>query len=141
MPDFTFEAVTKDNVVESGQIAAASAAAALTELESRGLTVHSLQQVEREGPKSDASPRLLQPIHQLAKRPNALLDPRLVFLMDHSVLPRRPISHMLRICLRSQPLLLHGMGRRLPGSVEDHLHRLRKSPGRKLFQFQRDRGL
>ncbi len=56
MPDFKFEAVTKDNEAQTGQITAASAAAALAELESRGLTVHSLQQVEREGPKPDAAP-------------------------------------------------------------------------------------
>ena len=56
MPDFKFEAVTKDNEAESGQITAASAAAALAELESRGLTVHALQQVEREEPKPDAAP-------------------------------------------------------------------------------------
>jgi type II secretory pathway component PulF len=55
MPDFKFEAVTKDNETQTGQITAASAAAALAELESRGLTVHSLQQVEREEPKSDAA--------------------------------------------------------------------------------------
>ncbi len=56
MPDFKFEAVTKDNEAESGQITAASAAEALTALESRGLTVHSLQQVEHKEPKSDAAP-------------------------------------------------------------------------------------
>ncbi len=58
MPDFIFEAVTKDNEAEIGQIAAASAAAALAELESRGLTVRSLQQVEHEEAASDASPSL-----------------------------------------------------------------------------------
>ena len=56
MPEFKFEAVTKDDEAQSGQITAASAAAALAELESRGLTVRSLQQVEHEGPESDASP-------------------------------------------------------------------------------------
>ena len=46
LPEFIFEAVTEDNEVETGQIRAASAAEAIAELESRSLTVHSLQQFE-----------------------------------------------------------------------------------------------
>jgi type II secretory pathway component PulF len=56
MPDFTFVAVTKDNGAESGQITAASPAEAIAELESRGLTVRSLQQVENAQPSSGTSP-------------------------------------------------------------------------------------
>jgi type IV pilus assembly protein PilC len=46
MPNFTYQALTQDEELRTGEIAAKSAAAALKELESQGLTVLLIRQVE-----------------------------------------------------------------------------------------------
>jgi len=55
MPDFYFEAVSKDNEPTSGRISADSASEVLASLESQGFTVHSLRQVAADEPGSAPS--------------------------------------------------------------------------------------
>lgn len=55
MPEFKYEGVTRDNQLQSGQIGAANAAEALMNLESQGLTIRSLHQVDLQESDSDLS--------------------------------------------------------------------------------------
>ena len=51
MRNFTYQALTKDEQLRTGEIVAKSAAAALEELESQGLTVLLIRQAEGPAPE------------------------------------------------------------------------------------------